>query len=122
MINNVSEGMKDCVSTEFHRGTTSGKQLEDILTIVCNKLGRASVLTEGKADLEFLLGIVASYLLSRHRGKLGEDALPPSILFDERVFPQIDNFQEVEVEEIEDGDSTTDEVVGSEAPKQNTTD
>lgn len=113
MIQDISSAMSTYIDIP-DESISRGKQLEDILTNVCNELGKAGTLTEDKADIEFLLGIVASYLLAKHNDKIEEGALLPAELFDTRVFPQIDNFQEVEVEEIEDGDSTTDEVVGRE--------
>ena len=88
-----------------------GKKLEGILTDVCTLLGEAGTLTEGKADMEFLLGIVASYVKADESGTLEDDVATPGELFEERVFPQLDNFEERE-EKIEDGDTDTTEVVG----------
>ena len=92
-----------------------GKQLEDILLTVCQGLGEAGTLTEGKADLEFLIGIVATYIKAKDSGQLEDDVQTPGELFEERVFPQLDNFEERE-ETIEDGDTGTTEVVGGTTP------
>ena len=88
-----------------------GKRLEGILTDVCTLLGEAGTLTEGKADMEFLLGIVASYVKAEESNTLEDDVVTPGKLFEDRVFPQLDNFEERE-EKIEDGDTITTEVVG----------
>lgn len=88
-------------------GSTRGKELEVLLTNICNLLGDVGTLTEGKADVEFALGVVATYIMAKQRDKLPEGTKPPQVIFDDVLFPQIDKYEEVIVEEIgedEDGE------------------
>lgn len=102
MINNISTGLS---SDDYARAkdTTRGEELERLLTNVCKNLGDAGSLTENKADLEFLVGIVGSYLISTKKGTLAEEAQPPSKLFDDRLFEILDNAV-IDVEVVDDGE------------------
>ena len=86
-----------------------GQQLEGLLTTVFLGLKEAEQLTEEKIDLEFMLTIVGSYITAKENGKLSEDHKEPHEIFEERIFPIVDN-SELTVEEIPDGDSTDNEV------------
>jgi len=97
MINNVSEGLSKYV-TEDLTYATRGEVLEDVLTEVCERLGEAGVITENKADLEMVLGVVGAYLIAKNKDTLPEDSKPPSYIFDNSLFPMLDN--EIAEEEI----------------------
>ena len=87
-----------------------GQQLEGLLTTVFLSFKEAEQLTKGKIDLEFMLTIVGSYIIAKEEGTLGEEYKVPAELFEERIFPLVDN-SKLTVEEIqEDGDSTVNEV------------
>jgi hypothetical protein len=81
--------------------TNRGQQLEELLTVVFNKLREAEKLTEGKIDLEFMLSIVGSFIVAKENGKLEGEYKTPSELFEERVFTIVDDSTLV-VEEIKD--------------------
>jgi len=82
---------------------TRGHILEAKMTEVFLALEEAKELTEEKIDLEFLLTIVGSYITAKNNGKLEEEHKTPAEIFDERIFPLVDE-SVLEVEEIEDGD------------------
>ncbi len=103
MIKDISDAM----SKKYYYNDmrySRGEALEDLLTDICDDLGSVAYLTEGKADVEFVLGVVGSYLVAKNSGKLPEDAKPPSYIFNENLFPAIDNMDEVIVEEILEDD------------------
>lgn len=83
-----------------------GVQLQEELEKICRGLAQVGNITEGKADVEFILGIVAAYLISKENDKLPEDSKPPSYIFDENLFPMLDNYEET-TEEIKDEDGST---------------
>jgi len=83
---------------------TRGEQLEGLMTTVFLSLKDAEQLTKEKIDLEFILSIVGSYITAKEQGKLAPEHKVPSELFDERIFPIVDNSGEVTVEEIPDGE------------------
>ena len=76
-----------------------GQQLEGLLTTVFLGLKEAEQLTEEKIDLEFMLSIVGSYITAKELGKLDEGHKEPHEIFEERIFPIVDN-SEITVEEI----------------------
>ena len=78
---------------------TRGEILEAKMTTVFLKLQEAGKLTEDKIDLEFLLSIVGSYITAKQQGKLAEEYKTPAEIFDERIFPIVDD-STLEVEEI----------------------
>jgi len=98
MIKDISEGMSNVVLATSY--TDRGIRLENLLTNICRDLGQVGILTENKADTGFVLGVVASYLMSKHSNKLAEDYKPPSYIFNENLFPAIDSMEDVVVEEI----------------------
>ena len=98
MIKEISEGISNLVPTYIVEDR--GEELERLLTNICRGLGRVDNLTEGKADVEFVLGVVGSYLIAKDTGKLPDDTKPPSYIFNENLFPAIDNMEDVVVEEI----------------------
>ena len=81
---------------------SKGEMLEDMLTSVCTLLGDVAHLTDGKADIEFILGIVGAYNIAVYNNKLDKDAKPPSVLFDEILFPSIEDMK-LNTEEVEYG-------------------
>ena len=107
MINEISTALMGTGIGEVLAGLSRGEELEDKLTEVCNLLGEVGDLTEGKADVELLTSIVATYLISVSNGSIPDEAQPPSVLFDEIVFPQLDDFTEVVVEEIPEDEQLT---------------
>ena len=80
---------------------TRGEHLEELLTTTFLSLREAEELTKAKIDLEFLLSIVGSYIITKERDELAEGFKTPAILFEERIFPIVDD-STIEVEEIED--------------------
>ena len=90
---------------------TRGKELEGLLTTTFLSLREAEQLTESKINLEFMLSIVGSYITAKEQGKLEEGYKTPSEIFDERIFPIVDN-SEIKVEEIEDGEPSDNAMVG----------
>jgi len=100
MIRDISEGMSNIVTK--YEVEDRGVELEEELTSICIGLGRVGNLTENKADTEFVLSVVGSYLMAKNTGKLPDDAKPPSYIFNENLFPAIDSMEDVIVEEIEE--------------------
>jgi chaperonin cofactor prefoldin len=87
-----------------------GLKLEKLMTTVFRSLQEAEELTEGKIDLEFILTIVGSYVVANDKGELDDDVKTPAELFEERIFPLVDNSTtteetiEAEVVEKDDGE------------------
>jgi len=107
MVQDIGLGLMTYEYEEIPGDMTRGEWTEELLTQICYLLGDVASLTEGKADMEFILSVVGSYLISKERGTLPEDVRPPSFLFDEIMFPQIDTM-EITKEKIEDGDTILD--------------
>ena len=80
---------------------SKGEVLFMLMQDVCYTLGEASNLTEGKVDLEFVLSVVASYLISKEKGDLPDDVVTPSELFEEKIFKILDTV-EVSKDEVPD--------------------
>lgn len=78
---------------------TRGEQLEGLLTTTFLSLRESEVLTKEKIDLEFMLSIVGSYITAKETDKLADDAKKPYEIFDERIFPIVDE-STLEVEDI----------------------
>lgn len=79
--------------------------LQDCLYTVCEKLSTADKITGGlNTNTEYLLSIVASYLIAIEDGTLPSDSLPPSTLFEESLFPQLEAQTGIVVEAIEEGE------------------
>lgn len=70
---------------------TRGIELEGLMTTVFLSLREAELLTDNKIDLEFLLSIVGSYITAKEQDKLEEEHKTPSEIFEERIFPIVDN-------------------------------
>lgn len=102
-VTNIATGLnKDKAYTGQLDDKAKGELLEKKITTICNTLAEVGTLTENKADLEFLLMVVGSYLISKKEGTLGEGAESPSTLFTNNLLPAIDNMEDVIVEEIAD--------------------
>ncbi len=78
--------------------------LEEYLISICSSLSEVSKLTEGKANVEYLLSIVGSYLLGIQSEELDLDVTPPKVLFEESLYPSLDAMleEEITVEVIDD--------------------
>ena len=98
MVQDISTGLSEKEYTLLD-GVSRGQKLEELLCTICNTLGEVGSLTEEKADVEFLLSVVGSYLISKKQGKLSDDVLHPNELFDANLFPMLDNVT-LEVEDI----------------------
>jgi len=110
-MSNVVQSISTGLSTVDYvqsKDCNRGELLEKELTTICNSLGVLSDITEGNADVEFLLNIVAAYIISKKNDKLSEEDKEPSVLFNERLFPMIDNI--VEEEDILDGSNADNKV------------
>ena len=90
MIQDISLGLSEYVEEDLDY-TSRGEVLEELLTDACIALGKAGKLTENKADLEMVLGVVGAYLITKSRGTLPEDSKPPSYIFNRNLFPILDN-------------------------------
>jgi hypothetical protein len=104
MVQDIAVALQDEEGIEIPGDMTRGEYTEILLTQVCYMLGDVATLTKGNADIEFILGIVGSYIITKDRGGLEEDTKPPGVLFDDILFPQIDTM-EIKKEAIADGDS-----------------
>jgi hypothetical protein len=112
MVQDIAVGLYNEDGIEVPYDMTRGEYVETLLTQACYILGDVATLTKTNADIEFILGVVGSYLISKDRGTLEEGVKPPSMLFDEIMFPQIDTM-EIKKELILDGDDIgTGEVEG----------
>ena len=103
MLSNISEGLS-CEGYDPKQYEDRGERLEVLLTTVCQTLGEVGSITENKADVEFILGVVGSYLITKKKNKLPEDSRPPSYIFNTSLFPILDNSDEIKTEDIEDGE------------------
>lgn len=104
-VTNISQGLRAENIGAYLNDEDKGKLLEDKLTSICHNLAEIGALTDHKADLEFLLMVVGSYLIGNQDGTLTDDVTQPHTIFTENLLPMLDNMEEVEVEEIEeDGD------------------
>jgi len=108
MINEIGQALQEegMVYT-LPVDTTRGEEVQDLLETVCYAIVDAANLTEGKADIELLTSIVATYMISKNNDSIDEDSKPPSELFDDIVFPQLDNYVEPTVEEIPEDEQLT---------------
>ena len=98
MVQDISNSLSYVERMNEPFNDNRGDELEFYLIEVCEYLGMAGNLTEEKADMEFLLGIVGSYLIANKEGTLEEGVKTPAELFNERLFPILDE-SEVSVEE-----------------------
>jgi hypothetical protein len=100
MISEISSGLSEDTYT-LPEGVTKGQKLEELLYTICISLGEIGSLTENKADVEFLLSIVGTYIISKNKGELPEDVVHPNELFDRNLFPMLANYT-VHKEEIKE--------------------
>lgn len=108
-INNIAHYYKG-VETEvdYTKGSEHIRaiMLEDTLRDVCNSLVKAEKLTgDKKIDIEYLLNVVGSYLMGMQEGQLGDLTEPPSKLFEESLFPALQNINNEVIKEIDDDDT-----------------
>lgn len=98
--------------------------LEESLYTICNQLAEIEKITGNRnINVEYLLTIVGSYVLGIQDGTLDiEQTEPPSVLFEQSLFPSLANTSTVEKEiidaEIDDGDDS--QVTIGDAPKEPT--
>lgn len=86
-----------------------GQQLEGYMTNIFLTMREAEQLTQSKIDLSFILDIVGSYIVAKESNNLAEGYKEPWELFEERIFPIVDD-STITVEEVEkDGDSLPNE-------------
>jgi hypothetical protein len=84
---------------------------------VCNNLAEAHKLMDGKTvNIEYLLSIVASYLIGIQEGQIDPtSAETPSLLFTESLYPSLEAHEDIITEVIEEDEdigkpqSTTDD-------------
>ncbi len=84
-----------------------GELLSILLSDVCNTLEEIDVLTGGvNVDIDYLLGIEGSYHIGIREGEIDPegDTHPPSVLYEESLFPSLENAKGIEVEVIEEGE------------------
>ena len=118
MLQEITTALSEFNETaKLNESKTRGQYTEELLTNICNLLGEVGSITNNNADVEFIIGVVASYLITKERGNLAEDVKPPSVLFDEVLFPQIDTM-EIRKERIEDGDDIIVGEIEGDVPKQ----
>jgi hypothetical protein len=101
VVQDIGVGLSTPDYGEIPGNMTREEWLESLLTQVCYLLGDVGSLTKGNADIEFILSIVGSYLLSKD--KLPDDVRTPKELFGEILFPAIDSM-EISKETIDYGD------------------
>ena len=98
LINSISNTYKG--NQEFYEEVTKemsveekSRELEEVLTGIVDTIAYVNYLTENKnVDVELLLQIVASYVIGIEQGELDpEDTPPPSKLFEESLFPSLEN-------------------------------
>lgn len=91
---------------------TKSAILEDELFSICESLAKIEGITGKKSiDIDYLLGIVGSYLLGIQDGSLDKDTTePPSSLFEASLFPALKNIDNnIEKEkEVDSGEDTRD--------------
>ncbi len=101
MVKEISEGMSKLVIETSY--VDKGVKLENLLTNICRDLGQVGILTDNNADVDFLLSVVGSYLMAKHKDAVDSTTKPPSYIFNTSLFPMLENM-ELEIEEIEDGE------------------
>jgi len=108
-VNAIGYGLKDYIEEEVGllEGETIGMYVEDALANVSYSLASVYKITEGKIDVDFLLGIVGSYLIALNSDTLEEDTKAPYEIFDTTMVSAMESYVEVEaIEEDEDGEPT----------------
>lgn len=88
-VTDIANGLSEGYDTVVPEYITEGEYTADLLTDVCMNLAKVGTITGGKANVEFLLSVVGSYLLAGKAGTLQEDAVPPGQLFDDSLFPAL---------------------------------
>jgi hypothetical protein len=105
VVNAIAFGLKDYVEDsdiEILDDTTIGEFVEDNLMIACQSLAEVAKITEGKIDVDFLLSIVGSYMVSSANGELEDETPPPSEIFDTTMVDAMENYVEPTKETIEE--------------------
>ena len=80
-----------------------GELLSGMLSDVCTLLEDIDVLTGGvNVDIDYLLGIEGSYHIGIRDGSIDPegDTHPPSVLYEESLFPSLENATGIEVQTI----------------------
>lgn len=107
IINDVTHSYKGIYTDETYRDyndTDRAIELEDNLTAICNHLAEIHKLTYKKSvNAEYLLTIVASYLLGLQDGSIVYNEMEtPAQLFKDSLLPSLANSEEVITEVIEE--------------------
>ncbi len=108
-INQVAHELGKGVSNTLYDNMSvrdKSSVLEDILGQICELAVEVDVLTGGvNIDVDFLLGVQGSYEIGIASGEIDpQNVEPPSILYEESLFPSIENARGIEVQEIEEED------------------
>ena len=107
MLTEISMMMReysDIKTKEEERAEVMYALLEDMVY----SLGEIANITQDKIDVDFLLMIVASYIVGKKSGNLDDDVKTPIELFKERIIPLIDD-SDVSIEPIVDEIDTKEE-------------
>jgi len=101
------KGKEDYTYLAKDKTETKSVVLEDELFSICESLSKIEGITGNRTiDVDYLLGIVGSYLLGLQEGSLDKDTTePPSKLFEVSLFPALENINTNVTKEI-DNDST----------------
>jgi len=121
LINSIAQSYKGNPEVYFEGKELSvaekSQELEDALATIVRAISVVDYLTDYKnVDVELLLQIVSSYMVGREQGELDEHTPPPSELFENSLYPSLENVSvEVTKEEIPDGKEDNDSGEGDRA-------
>jgi len=117
-INQIGHHLgKDQSSTVYMNCTDKekGEILSDLLVTICEAAEEVDVLTGGvSVDIDYLLGVEGSYIIGIREGELPPETLPPATLYEESLFPSLENAKGIETQVVEEesvnGEPTTNTV------------
>ncbi|OYT57734.1 MAG: hypothetical protein B6U76_00060 [Desulfurococcales archaeon ex4484_217_2] len=106
MLTDIAYGVSEyteCDSVINPPGVQRGVLLEKKLSTIVDLLGEVGCITNNLIDVDFLLMIVASYIMAKKSGSLEDtEVKTPAELFEERIIPIIEGESEVVIEKIEE--------------------
>ena len=81
-----------------------GELLSNYLEQICELAEEVDILTGGvNVDVDFLLGVQGSYQIGVRDGSINPlEVDPPNILYEESLFPSLENAKGIEVQVIEE--------------------